>query len=205
MTWAQRLEAIRAGKAPPCQLTKPPKPPFVSFGSKQDGHFHPESAANAPDHADLRATLYRLATAEGLPGALVDRLTDADLQPDNGAGLLSHEGLKRWLHVLDENTRMQQGIAPDGWTQSSYCHHCGPIRLWTGAPPHVIGCPWCHVRRAGGAVPRPAVTCASCTNMRRLPQASVAGMQSCTKGHGLHYANATHACDDWRPLGSGWR
>lgn len=199
MTWAQRLEAIRAGKAPPCQLTKLTKPPFVSFGSKQDGRFHPESAANAPDHAELRATLRRLAAAEGLPGALVDCLTDADLHPDHGVGLLSAEGLRRWLHVLDENERMHAGIAPSGWTQAAHCERCGPVLLWQGAPSHVIGCPWCHVRRAAGTLPRPAVTCAGCTHMRRLPQTSPAGMQSCAKGHRLHFAYQRHACADWRP------
>ena len=197
MTWAQRLEAIRAGKRPSCLLTKPPKPPFVSFGSKQDGRFHPESAANAPDHAELRARLVDLCRQEELPDRLAATLPDGDLA---GCDLLSDAGLRRWLHVRDENERMREGIAPDGWTQASYCHHCGPVRLWAGAPLHVIGCPWCHVRRAGGTVPRPAVTCATCAHQQQ-PNTSDAGMHGCAKGHGLHYANATHVCDHWRPAG----
>ena len=154
--WAQRLEAIRAGKAPSCQLTKPPKPPFVSFGSKQDGRFHPESVASVPDHADLRATLHRLAIEEGVPGALVDRLTAADLHPDNGAHLLSEAGLRRWLHVIEEDRSMEQGRVPRDWTQPATCRRCGPVLLWPGAPAHVLGCPWCRIRRMGLAVPRPA-------------------------------------------------
>ncbi|MHB1873027.1 MAG: hypothetical protein ACYCT1_19600, partial [Steroidobacteraceae bacterium] len=123
MSWAQRLESLRAGKAPPCQLTKPPKPPFVSFGSKQDGRFHPESAANAPDHAELRASLLAICRSHALPERLVANLPDAELE---GCELLSPEGLVRWVQVLGENERMRKGIAPPGWNQASYCHHCGP-------------------------------------------------------------------------------
>ena len=199
MTWAQRLEAIRAGKAPPCQLTKPPKPPFVSFGSKQDGRFHPERAASAPDHADLRAALRRLAIAEDLPAALVDRLTDADLQSDNGAGLLSEEGLRRWLHVIEEDRSMAQGRVPRDWTQPATCRRCGPVLLWQGAPPVVLGCPWCHVRRAGGNLPRPTITCAACAHRVLRTDTSAAGMHGCSKGKGLHYAHQRHSCANWRP------
>lgn len=51
MSWAERLAEIRAGKGPSGELTKPPKPHFVSFGSEQDGRFYPESAPKAPDPA----------------------------------------------------------------------------------------------------------------------------------------------------------
>ncbi len=199
MTWAQRLEAIRAAKGPSGVLTKPPKPPFVSFGGKPDGRLQPADAANAPDHSDLRAKLRHLAEAENLPPAIVDRLTDADLDPANGCDLLDDAGLRRWLHVLDENARMQRGIAPPGWAQASHCERCGPVRLWTGAPLHVIGCPWCHVRRAGGTVPRPAITCAACTHQQPRPDTSDAGMSACAKGHGLHYALEPNTCTDWKP------
>lgn len=195
MTWAQRLEAIRAGKAPSCQVPKVSKGGFGTFGTLQDGRFHPERAASAPDHAELRARLVDLCRQEELPDRLAATLPDGDLA---GCDLLSDAGLRRWLHVLDENTRMQQGIAPDGWTQASYCHHCGPVRLWAGAPPHVIGCPWCHVRRTGGTVPRPAITCATCTHQQQ-PNTSDAGMHGCPKGKGLHFALELHPCESWKP------
>ncbi len=176
----------------------------LSQGVAFENHFSevPEPPASpTPDHADLRVTLYRLAEAEGLPRAIVDRLTDADLQPDNGCDLLDDAGLRRWLHVLHENERMQRGMAPPGWAQASHCRRCGSVLLWQGAPLEVLGCPWCHVRRAGGTVARPAITCAACTHQQPRPDTSDAGMHGCAKGHGLHYANATHACDDWRPAG----
>jgi len=146
--------------------------------------------------AALRAHLLAICRSHALPERLVANLPDAELE---GCELLSPEGLVRWVQVLGENERMRKGIAPPGWTQASYCHHCGPVKLWAGAPLHVIGCPWCHVRKAAGQVPRPAVTCATCKHMRRMPQTSPAGMQSCKDGHGMHYAHAEHVCDDWRP------
>ena len=150
----------------------------------------------ATDHAELRASLLAICRSHALPERLVANLPDAELE---GCELLSAEGLVRWVQVLAENERMRQGIAPDGWTQASYCHHCSPVRLWADAPLHVIGCPWCHVRRAGGQVPRPAVTCANCAHQKRRSDTGDAGMQSCMAGHSTHMAYAEHACDDWRP------
>ena len=114
-----------------------------------------ELLAALPDSPDLRATLRRLAAAEELPRALVDRLTDADLHPDNGVGLLSEAGLRRWLHVIEEARGMEQGRVPRDWTQPASCRRCGPVLLWPGAPAHVLGCPWCRIRRMGLALPRP--------------------------------------------------
>ena len=159
----------------------------------------PADAANAPDHADLRASLYRLADAEGLPRAIVDGLSDADLAPDNGCALLDDAGLRRWLYVRAENGEMQRGIAPRDWTQASHCERCGPVRLWVGAPLRVIGCAWCHVRRAGGTVPRPPVTCASCQHRQPRPDTSEPGMHGCRRGHALHFAFDSHTCTAWTP------
>ncbi|WP_297926382.1 hypothetical protein [Metallibacterium sp.] len=201
MSWAQRLEVIRKNaKAPGGELTKLPEVGFVSFGSAPDGASAKFSAPQtAAERDELRARLRELADREGLPLAPVDGLTDADLAPENGAPMLGDAGLIRWLHVLAENARMQQGIAPPGWTQPSHCHHCGPVSLWPGAPATVLGCPWCHVRRAGGKVPRPAVTCATCAHQQLRPDTSDTGMHACGKGHGLHFAGERHGCGDWKP------
>lgn len=119
-----------------------------------------ELLAALPDATDLRATLYRVATSEGLPRGIVDRLTEADLHPENGAGLLSDAGLRRWLHVLDESAAMERGIVPPGWTEPATCYRCGPVLLWldpTRTQP-LLGCPWCRVRRMGAQVPRPVAS-----------------------------------------------
>ena len=153
-------------------------------------------APASENHAELRTSLLAICRSHALPERLVANLPDAELE---GCELLSPEGLARWVQVLAENERMREGIAPPGWTQASYCHHCGPVKLWQGAPPQVLGCSWCHIRRAGGTVARPAVTCATCMHMRRLPQTSRAGMLSCKAGRGLHFAHTEHLCDAWRP------
>jgi hypothetical protein len=221
MSWAERLAEIRAGKGPSGELTKLPKPHFVSFGSEQDGRFYPESApkapdpaavhlpahkpelltelpdATAPDLAPLRANLLAICRSHGLPERLAIELPGADLA---GCDELTAEGLLHFLRCRLERESMQRGIAPAGWTQASYCIRCGPVKLWPGAPvSDLIGCPWCHVRRSGGTLPRPAVTCATCTHQQRRKDTSDAAMHACGKGHGLHHAHALHRCTDWQP------
>ena len=201
MSWAQRLEAIRKNaKGPGGELPKVPKVGFVTFGTTPDATSAKNSAPQTAAEPDaLRAKLRELADREGLPLALVDGLTDADLAPENGAPMLGDAALVRWLHTRHENARMRQGIVPPGWTQASYCHHCGPVKLWQGAPATVLGCPWCHVRRAGGKVARPVIACASCQHQQLRADTSDAGMHGCARGHGLHYAREQHACADWKP------
>lgn len=113
---------------------------------------------------------------------------------------LSDAELRYRLHVLDENARMRHGMAPPGWTQASHCRRCGPVLLWQGAPPVVLGCPWCHVRRAGGPVPRPAVTCATCMHQQLQPSTSEAGMRGCAIGKRMRFARELHRCASWQPV-----
>lgn len=149
----------------------------------------------ATDLAPLRANLLAICRSHLLPERLALDLPDADLV---GCEQLTPEGLAHFLRCLLEREGMQRGIAPAGWTQASHCARCGPILLWQGAPVHdVIGCPWCAIRRAGGTVPRPAVTCAACMHQQRRKDTSDAGMHACNKGHGLHHAHALHVCPDW--------
>ena len=152
---------------------------------------------DTPTTTELRRRLADLCRREGLPDRLAATLIDADLV---GCELLSDEGLRRWLHVLDENRRMRQGLTPPGWMQASYCRRCGPVLLWQGAPPVVLGCPWCHMRRIGGHLPRPAVTCATCAHQQRRADTSTAGMHGCAKGNALHHAHQQHVCADWAPV-----
>lgn len=159
-----------------------------------------ELLAELPDTsptAGQRARLIDAALAVGLPQEMIQALPDAEIE---GCELLDDAGLRRWLQIREENIRMLRGIAPAGWTQPSLCRRCGPVKLWAGAPLRVLGCPWCHVRRAGGTVPRPAITCAGCTHQQPQPNTSPAGMHGCAKGHGLHYARTAHPCADWHPV-----
>ncbi|MDA3875656.1 MAG: hypothetical protein PF483_01050, partial [Halothiobacillus sp.] len=76
-----------------------------------------------------------------------------------------------WLFVIDlfrpslvDEAERMAGRVPRNETEIIKCERCGPV--W--APPEVaaalpvvkgipraLGCPWCHVRKAGKAIPRP--------------------------------------------------
>lgn len=86
----------------------------------------------------------------------------------------------------------------------------GQSARWALAPvvhgvPRVLGCPWCHIRRAGLFVPRPKVTCAGCRFFERDLVNPAGGQGRC----GLpgvdprwHFPHERHACADWRLVGS---
>ena len=89
MTWRERAKKLREG--PSCLLTKPPKPPFVSFGSDRDG-----VSAKIPETEPLRIIVkFRLAggsatgccTALGRPGLTREEII-ADLRERHGARLV---------------------------------------------------------------------------------------------------------------------
>ena len=194
MSWARRLEAIRAGKRPSCLLTKLTKRGFGSFGSWQDGRFHPESAGTPPAQAELRARLADAADREGVARSLIERLPDAEFE---GVEYLSPDGLAALARAIEADADRMQGRVPRGWNQAAICRRCGPVILWPGAPAAVLGCPWCVPRNRGVTLPRPANTCATCTHQHST---SEAGMHGCAQGHGPHFAYQRHACADWRPV-----
>lgn len=35
------------------------------------------------------------------------------------------------------------GIVPDHYTTATICRRCGPVPIFPGCPPDVLGCPWC--------------------------------------------------------------
>ena len=193
MSWALRLEALRAGKGPSCQPSKLPKPPFVSFVSKQDGRFHPESAGTPPAQAELRARLADAADREGVARSLIERMPDAELE---GVELLADAGLSAYARMIEADADRIQGRVPRGWNQAATCRRCGPVILWPGAPSDVLGCPWCVPRSRGISLPRPAVTCCQ----HQQPGSSETGMRACTIGHAPQVAQKAHVCSDWQPL-----
>lgn len=48
----------------------------------------------------------------------------------------------------------EKGIVPDHYTSATECRHCGLVPIWSGCPPHVLGCPWCFNRMAGRPIPK---------------------------------------------------
>ncbi len=54
--------------------------------------------------------------------------------------------------LVIENMR-SKGIAPNHYTSTTTCKHCGPVPIWDGCPPEVNGCPWCFNRIKGLPIP----------------------------------------------------
>ena len=196
MSWALRLEALRAGKGPSCQPSKLTKPPFVSFVSNQDGRSHPESAATGPAHAELRARLADTADREGVARSLIERLPDAELE---GVEYLSPDGLAALARAIEAGADRMQGRVPRGWNQVATCRRCGPVILWPCAPTDVLGCPWCVPRIRGVALPRPATTCATCTHTQPDSVNPEGGAMRCLRGLGTWAPFRLHACLTGRP------
>jgi hypothetical protein len=49
-----------------------------------------------------------------------------------------------------------KGEIPDCYTATTTCKHCGPVPIFEGFGPEVLGCPWCFNRRKGLPIPKPA-------------------------------------------------
>jgi len=66
--------------------------------------------------------------------------------------------------ALEASAQRMRGVVPACETARALCAHCGPVWVHPNvaavAPvvngwARLLGCPWCHVRWAGGYVPRP--------------------------------------------------
>ena len=64
------------------------------------------------------------------------------------------EKLKAFYELLMITDMRAQGIAPDHYTSTTTCKHCGPVPIWNGCPPEVQGCPWCFNRHKDLPIPR---------------------------------------------------
>ena len=64
--------------------------------------------------------------------------------------------------------------------------------------PRVLGCPWCHVRKAGKYVPRPRIHCAACTHYVPDDVNPAGGAGHCglkpTDMYRVHYPKQKHRC-----------
>ena len=71
-----------------------------------------------------------------------------------------------WDEIKDDSTQIQalselliiermrlKGIAPDHYTSTTTCKHCGPVPIFEGCPPEVQDCPWCFNRIKGQPIP----------------------------------------------------
>ena len=62
--------------------------------------------------------------------------------------------LKAYAELLMISDMRSEGMAPDHYTAITNCRHCGPVPIWEGCPPKVLGCPWCLNRTADRPIPR---------------------------------------------------
>ena len=95
----------------------------------------------------------------------ISRTDKSDKRPFGSNGSPSYEELRNQFHdlephevpVLLEMLRIQdmrsRGIAPDHYTATTNCRHCGPVPIWDGCPTEVLGCPWCFNRLEGLPIP----------------------------------------------------
>ena len=54
--------------------------------------------------------------------------------------------LKAFAELLMIEDMRSQGLAPDHYTSTTTCKHCGPVPIFEGVPEMVEGCPWCFNR-----------------------------------------------------------
>lgn len=152
-----------------------------------------------------RARLLALAVAEWIDPAYIHRMPDADLAEWLG---LDYGQRVAYLHLLADTADRHAGRVPEADTAAMHCHHCGPVWVHpsiAAALPRVggwaraLGCPWCFVRKAGGYIPRPAVTCGDCQHFTPDTINPPAGMGTCSSGHGSHYPMTAHRCEAFQP------
>lgn len=159
----------------------------------------------APDTSamDARAVLLALADRLAVDRDHVHRLDDAGLALLQTIG---EGGMRSFLLAARDMATRQAGKPPLDDTAPAMCERCGPVFLppdvvavlpVVAGWPRALGCPWCAIRKAGGYVPRPRVTCATCASFQPAPDNPGAGMGTCACG--MFHAQQRHACGTYRP------
>lgn len=160
MDWTARLADRRAKnlKPPSCIPTKPTKPPFVSFVSKQDGH----SENIAVDPAAIRGRLLALAESEYRDPALAHALPASFLRDCDG---MDTAAMRAMLSMLADDADRRALRRPKDDTAAILCRKCGPVWIHPSIAavlpvvdgwPRALGCPWCFIHpKEGMAIPRP--------------------------------------------------
>lgn len=163
-----------------------------------------ESRESQGCNAENYARLLAAAGAEYADPDLIHRLTAADVAACDG---LPDTVLQAYLRALEANAERMAGRVPAGETAAILCVRCGPVWAHPAVAavlpkvngwPRALGCPWCHVRKAGQYIPRPPVTCATCAHWKPDAINPAAGVGTCPD-HGTHYPMQRHTCGDWWP------
>lgn len=189
---------VGAQRVTPATPVTPQKaPPKLSVRGVSDAvHLEPLPDALKP----LRAHLLALAAAEGIDADHVHRLHDLDVAACIGLGARQ---LADYLAMLADTADRHAGRVPLDDTAPMHCERCGPVWIHPDIAavlpvvdgwPRALGCPWCFVRKAGGTIPRPPVTCEGCRHFTPDAINPPAGMGVCNAGKGVHYPMVRHTC-----------
>lgn len=104
---------------------------------------------------DLKGELAKICLDLSVTGAEVfSELSEDDLD-DWSQGKTSIDTLRAFAQSLVNHRMIERGRTPPHFTKRATCACCGPIWYWLEVT--VDGCPWCRIRRAGRAIPRPPV------------------------------------------------
>jgi hypothetical protein len=111
----------------------------------------PEASPPPSPTTALRERACTLATAAGLPLAVVDTaMTEAHTWQD-----CPDEVIAAYLRALHERGERIAGRIPPGWTLPGHCAGCGPVWLSPDSIHTALSCPWCWNRIDGLPIPRP--------------------------------------------------
>jgi hypothetical protein len=153
----------------------------------------------------LRMHLLALAARQAVDAAHIHRLHDLDVAACAG---LDDGQLAAYLDMLRDTADRHAGRVPLDDTAPMHCEQCGPVWVHPSIAavlpvvagwPRALGCPWCAIRKAGGYIPRPRVTCETCTHWKPDTINPAAGVGDCASGHGTHYPMQRHGCGDFTP------
>lgn len=179
----------------------------IATGEKYKAGAQPPKPAPASsgDCAGALAALLELADRLGIDPAHVHRIPACDLVL---WAAIPGDALRTYLLALDDTATRQAGKVPLNDTAAIHCHGCGPVYVHPGIAavlpvvdgwPRALGCPWCFVRKVGGYIPRPRVTCGTCRHFQPDTINLAAGVGGCASGHGTHYPTQHDGCGDFNP------
>ena len=141
--------------------TVPTVPTEKSRGTAKTAKVPAAATTESSGSVDMRAALLALADRLGIDRSAVVRIPSADL-PLWAA--VPADALPDYLRGLGDAATRQAGKVPPTDTAAIHCAHCGPVYVHPSIAaclpvvtgwPRAIGCPWCAIRKADGAIPRP--------------------------------------------------
>ena len=185
-------------------------------GTAEPARFQPLNKAKP---AEMPAHLLELAGGIGLEPETVNAMPLAELNAtaQQLAEVLAANGpeiarrfLKSYLLAWRDTAERQAGRVPADDTAAIHCQGCGPVWVHPSIAhmlptvagwPRALGCSWCVIRKAGGYVPRPKITCGECQHFTPDTINPPAGMGDCRHGHhGSPYPMQRRACSHFEPI-----